>query len=142
MNLYGNDYKKIASLIGTRTVDQCRARYRYLSRRPTTTSNLDKEQIERLKAAFQELGTDNIRAVLRKAQVPVGLKEEDVRQFYWRELEPNIVKSEWTQEEVTMMVQLYNELDGCMELVQSRLPIKRGLKDMWIHYHDYILSKK
>jgi hypothetical protein len=142
LSIYGQDFKKIADIIGTRNPEQCRARFKYLSVRPPTAAGLNKEQVDRLRGAFEEIGSENIRVVLRKAQLPIGLQKEDVRQFYWRELEPNIVRSEWTEQEVINMAQLHDELDGCMELVQSRLPIKRGLKDMWIHYHDYILDKK
>jgi hypothetical protein len=141
--LYGENFQTIASLMESRTIEQCKARYNYLTNRSMPISALDMDQLNQLKQGIMKHGIDNIKLMIRKSKLPLALTEEDVKQFYWRELEPNINKTEeWTKDEILTMVQLYDELDGCMELVQSRLRKKRGLNDMWNHYRDYIRDNK
>ncbi|KAI9364568.1 hypothetical protein BD770DRAFT_469026 [Pilaira anomala] len=135
--IYGDDFVSLSLKLGTRTEEQCRLRYRYLMGLPVTVYSLSEGQISRLLKAIEEIGPNDFKAVLKKAQLPYSITADDVAKFYRRELDPKIVKDEWTKEEVELMVDLYNELDGCMELVQPRLPKKRALKDMWTHYNDY-----
>lgn len=106
-------------------------------RLPATVYTLNEAQLARLLKAIDEVGTDNFKAALQKAQLPYSINPDDVVNYYRRELDPKIDKGEWTKEEVDMMVGLYNELDGCMELIQPRLPKKRALKDMWTQYNKY-----
>ena len=56
---------------------------------------------------------------------------------YESDLDLSIVETRnWKHEEILEMNQIYHELDS-MELVQHRLRVKRGLKDMWRHYYAY-----
>lgn len=135
--IYGEDFVSISLKLQTRTESQCNARYRYLMRLPATVYTLNEAQLARLLKAIDEVGTDNFKAALQKAQLPYSINPDDVVNYYRRELDPKIDKGEWTKEEVDMMVGLYNELDGCMELIQPRLPKKRALKDMWTQYNKY-----
>lgn len=140
LNIYGQDFKKIASILKSRTVDQCRARIKYMINLPVTIESLSTSQIDSLKKAAEMYGTDDFQLLIKRAKLPSALNHEDARKYYWRELDPTIVTSDWTKDQVISMIHLYNELDGCMELVQTRLPVKRSLKDMWIRYHDHILN--
>ncbi|KAI8090565.1 hypothetical protein BDF21DRAFT_411559 [Thamnidium elegans] len=140
--IYGEDFHRISSSLKTRSIKQCQIRHTYFSNLRMSASTLTKEQIETLKKTVEEYGPEDFKQVVQKAKLPYSLIVEDVRKYYWRELDPKIVVGEWQDHEVEFMVQLYEELDGCMELVQARLPIKRGLKDMWIHYYEDIEKKK
>lgn len=124
----------------SRTADQCRTRVKYLVNSPLSVESLSTTQFDSLKKAAEEYGTDDFRLLIKKSNLPIALDHTDVRKYYWRELDPAIVTSDWTHEQVVSMVQIFNELDGCMELVQTRLPVKRSLKDMWVRYNDHILN--
>ncbi|KAG2213113.1 hypothetical protein INT47_011262 [Mucor saturninus] len=138
--LYGEDYKHIASVMQSRTADQCRVRVKYLLSSPVSVGSLKKNQLENLREAVKIYGTEDFRLLIKKANLPATLNHEELRRYYWRELDPAIDTSEWTKEQVVSMVNIYNELDGCMELVQMRIPVKRSLKDMWTHYHAHVLN--
>ncbi|GAA5798643.1 hypothetical protein EDC94DRAFT_689882 [Helicostylum pulchrum] len=139
--IYGDDFSRISAALKTRSIKQCQIRHSYFSSLRSSTSTLKNEQIEALKKAVEDHGPEDFKLVLQKAKLPYSLIVEDVRKYYWRELDPKIVVGEWQDYEVEFMVRLYDELDGCMELVQARMPIKRGLKDMWIQHYKYIERK-
>lgn len=107
---------------------------------PMSIWSLEKAQLQRLREAAETYGTEDFRLLIKKAKLPSTLNHEDLRKYYWRELDPAIVTTEWTKEQVISMIQIYNELEGCMELVQARLSVKRSLKDMWIRYHAHTLN--
>lgn len=139
--IYGEDFPRISSALKTRSIKQCQIRHSYFSNLRSSTSTLTDGQIAALKKAVEDHGPEDFKLVLRKAKLPYSLIVEDVRKYYWRELDPKIEVGEWQDHEVEFMVRLYDELDGCMELVQARLPIKRGLKDMWSQHYKYVESK-
>lgn len=137
METHGNDFKTIASIIKTRNVAQCRSRYGYLQNRASSVTDLQQYQIKQLEQAVNEHGIEDFEFLVKKANLPPSLNEIEVRKYYKQEMDPKIVRTPWTNQEVTTMIQLYDELDGCMDLVQLRLPIKRSLKDMWTQYNEH-----
>lgn len=133
---YGENWTVIAANMGTRNADQCRHRYRY---------ELQHEKfLEENKSKLEELvkihGTDNFSKVVQALNEP-RVEYHHVSNYYWSELDPKIKKGDWAESEVAQMLALYKELDGAMELVQPRLPIKRGLKDMWDQYRKHMENK-
>ncbi|CAO3654451.1 unnamed protein product [Mucor hiemalis] len=135
--IHGRKFKTIALMMGTRTVDQCRARYSVISGKSTALSHLRVEQLSNLKAAIEKYGLDDFEQLVKEVVLPLNVSELDVRKYYRQELDPKIVRSPWTQGELDTMIQLFKELDGRMDLVQSMLPKKRSLKDMWVQYEEY-----
>lgn len=137
VSIHGRKFKHIASLMNTRTAEQCRARYSVISSKSTALSHLKAEQLDKLKEAVEKYGLDNFEQLAKEAVLPFTVTELDVRKYYRQELDPKIERTPWTKEELDTMIQLFKELDGRMDLVQSMLPKKRSLKDMWVQYENY-----
>lgn len=110
---YGTDWVRITAEMKTRTMIQCRSRHRYIC-----------------------LQNTHIEQPIVKAKLD-NTSHFDSRKYYKLDLSPNIIETrDWKHEEILEMNQLYHEL-GSMELVQHRLSVKRGLKDMWRHYYAH-----
>lgn len=58
-------------------------------------------------------------------------------QRYRYALSPNTDRSPWTEEEVALVYETCNSLEGDMTETKKKLNSKRSIKDMWNHYYLY-----
>ncbi|KAI8993602.1 hypothetical protein BDB01DRAFT_776871 [Pilobolus umbonatus] len=137
---YPNDWNLISDKIGTMSPEHCKRRWHYIQSTPDVVDdspkNLTDEQIVQLEKAVHRFGLADCNSI-KEATGLHHINSEELKEYYMTEIDPSLDRSEWTEDEIKQLVNLYHELEGDMKLVRSISFKNRRLSDMHNQYQLY-----
>ncbi|KAI8876449.1 hypothetical protein K501DRAFT_279402 [Backusella circina FSU 941] len=133
---YEYNWERVSEKMDTRSKMQCYNRFKRIEDifNPEDDENIKitKEEATKL---INGVATYGLKFRTIRSKLRLKATADELEQVYRTQVDPTFSEDNWTEEEMKLLVDLYRELEGHMKLVQTRLPKKRSLYDMWDHYY-------